>query len=50
MNKSIHTLQNEDKILKCLVRQRELYNYAKLINNIYIDDNYNSNKHYNKIF
>ena len=34
MNKSIYTLQNEDKILKCLVRQRELYNYAKLINNI----------------
>ena len=34
MNKSIYTLQNEDKILKCLVRQRELYNYDKLINNI----------------
>ena len=34
MSRSIHILQNEEKILKCLVRQRELYNYAKLINNI----------------
>lgn len=34
MSRSIYILQNEDKILKCLVRQRELYNYAKLINNI----------------